>query len=376
METSVPTQTRAKSKTIATDKKVVRIGVVGCGAIAQRRHLAEGVLRDDVKIVAVCDPKPGRAEQIAARFNVPKFYLDHQTMFAAGGIDAAVICTPNALHASHSIDALAAGFHVLVEKPMATTLADARAMIAAAEKAGRFLMVGQNQRLMAAHRKARAILQSGSLGKVLNFQTTFKHGGPDGWSVDGARSWFFQKELAAMGVCGDLGVHKIDLIMFLLGEDITDINGFVGTLNKTYPGTDRLIDVDDTAFFSVKTQSGAIGTINLSWTHYGHLEDNGTTIYCERGVMSVATDPTYSLAVHYRDGTKEFHQTGRIASNTQQTNSGVIDQFVTSILTNTPPDIDGREGLRSLQVILGGLESAATGKSASLKLEPRTATSR
>lgn len=355
------------------EKKIVRLAVVGCGAIAQRRHLPEGAAREDVKIVAVCDPKPGRAEQIATKFGAAKFYLDHKAMFAAGGIDAAVICTPNALHASQSIDALNAGLHTLVEKPMATTLADARAMIAASEKADRFLMVGQNQRLMAAHRKARSILQSGALGRVLSFQTTFKHAGPDGWSVDGAQSWFFKKELAAMGVCGDLGVHKIDLMMHLLDEDITGINGFVDTRSKTYPGTDRLIDVDDTAFFTVRTASGVIGTINLSWTHYGNVEDNGTTLYCEKGVLTLATDPTYSLVVHHRDGTKEFHQTGRIASNTQQTNSGVMDQFIGSISAGKRPVIDGREGLRSLQVILAGLESAASGNPATLALEPRQA---
>src|SRR4051794_41902501 len=110
---------------------------------------------------------------------------------------------------------------------MATTREDAKAMIQAAEKSGKYLMIGLNQRLMPPHVKARKILNSGSLGKVLAFRTAFKHPGPEGWSVDAGKSWFFKKGQAFMGETGDLGVHKADLLRWLLGQEFPDVGGLV-----------------------------------------------------------------------------------------------------------------------------------------------------
>ena len=123
----------------------------------------------------------------------------------------------NTAHAELTIAALRAGKHVLCEKPMATTLADCEAMAAAARESGRFLMIGQNQRLTKAHQKARQLVADGVLGDILTFRTTFGHGGPETWSVDpGKNTWFFDKSKAAMGAMADLGIHKTDLIQYCL----------------------------------------------------------------------------------------------------------------------------------------------------------------
>src|SRR2546426_9542 len=114
----------------------VKYGVIGCGAIAQRRHIPECLANPDSVLIA----------------------------------------------------------------------------IAAAKKNGKYLMIGLNQRLMPPHVRAKEIIQTGRLGKVLSFRTAFKHPGPEGWSVDAAKSWFFRKDQAFMGVTGDLGIHKADLL--------------------------------------------------------------------------------------------------------------------------------------------------------------------
>lgn len=346
-------------RTASDDSTKLRVAVIGCGAIGQHRHIPEAFANPDVELVALCDVNEQRARDVAAKFGGPEVFVDHAAMLKAARADVVIVGTPNALHAPQSIAALDAGAHVLVEKPIATTLDEARAMIAAAERNGRFLMVGQNQRLMAAHVKAKRILDSGELGRPLSFQTTFKHAGPEGWSVDGAASWFFKKPLAAMGVCGDLGVHKVDLIQYLLGQRVVSVGGFIGTASKTTPDG-RPIDVDDTAFLSVRTEAGVIGTITVSWTHYGNYEDNGTTIYCEGGVLSINENPEFPLVVHGRDGTKSFHRTGAVATNANQVKSGVIDSFVDSIRANRKPLIDGTEGLQALGVILAAFEAART----------------
>lgn len=176
----------------------IRVAVIGCGAIAQRRHIPEYADNEHVELVAFSDPNGERAEQCANRYG-GKAFTDHRELLRQIRPDAVSVCTPNATHAPISIEAARAGAHVLVEKPMATSDEEARNMIEAAESAGVFLMVGHNQRLMPPHVKAKELLESGKLGKVLSFRTSFGHPGPEGWSLDGRESWFFRKEEAAMG---------------------------------------------------------------------------------------------------------------------------------------------------------------------------------
>ena len=337
----------------------VKYGIIGCGAIAQRRHIPEIAGNPDSRVAAVCDPNVERVNEVAKKFGAPAF-TNHKQMLANAELDAVVVCSPNLYHAPQTIDAFKAGKHVLVEKPMACTRAEGKAMIAAAKKAGKFLMVGQNQRLMPAHVKAKQILKSGALGKVLTFRTSFKHPGPDGWSLDGAKSWFFKKPIAVMGVTGDLGVHKADLMRWLLGQEFASVSALVTTLDKRTPDG-KMLQIDDNAYMLLKTAGSIVGSVEISWTNYGG-EDNMTLIYCQHGVMYLGTDREYGVIVQYRNGNKEMYKVGAMATNTKQVSSGVTDAFTRAILTGKAPEIDGMEGYRSLDVILTAMESAQEGK--------------
>lgn len=332
----------------------LRVAVIGCGAISKHRHIPEYAANPHVELVAFCDPVQERAEHYAGQYGA-KAYTDYETLLREVKPDAVSVCTPNALHAPVSIAAAKAGAHVLVEKPMAATEEEALAMIKAAKENGVYLMVGHNQRLMPHHMKAKQILSAGALGKVLTFRTSFGHPGPESWSVDGRDSWFFRKEEAIMGAMGDLGVHKSDLIRWLLDDEVADVAGFIGTLDKV--GT----DVDDNAACVLRMKSGIIGTLVASWTYY-QGGDNGTVLWCENGIMKIDTHPDDQIIVELRNGSIERHKVGAIATNEKQTVSGVIDAFVESIVTKTPPSISGEEGMRSLKVILAAFESQATGQ--------------
>ena len=233
-------------------------------------------------------------------------------------------------------------------------------MIDAAKKNNKYLMIGLNQRLMPPHVRAKEILKTGRLGKVLSFRTAFKHPGPEGWSVDAAKSWFFRKDQAFMGVTGDLGIHKADLMRWLLNQEFTEVGGMITTLDKRDP-EGNLIALDDNAILTLKTDGGIIGSMILSWTNYG-LEENYTVLYCQKGVMSLGTDPTYGVIVDYKNGERELHKVGEMSTNAKQVASGVIDSFTRSILAGKPPEIDGMEGYRSLDVILTAQEAAKAGK--------------
>ncbi|GFN30870.1 Gfo/Idh/MocA family protein [Paenibacillus xylaniclasticus] len=334
--------------------QLLRVAVIGCGAIAVRRHIPEYANNPNVKLVAFADPVIERAQELANQYNA-KAYSDYEQLLAEVEVDAVSVCTPNYLHAPATIAAAKAGAHVLVEKPMATSRQEALDMIEAAKANGVMLMVGHNQRLMPPHVKAKEVLQSGRLGKVISFRTSFGHPGPEGWSIDGRNSWFFRKEEAVMGAMGDLGVHKSDLIRWLLDDEVADVAAFVGTLHKEDTA------VDDNATCILRMKSGAIGTLVASWTYY-RGEDNSTILWCENGVLKIGTDPERQVIVELRDGTSESIEAGAISTNEKQLPSFVIDEFVNCIIHNQAPSISGEEGLRSLQVILAAFESQETGR--------------
>ena len=310
-----------------------RIGIIGCGKIAQVRHLPEYAANPDVQIAALTDPS----------------------------IDAVSICSANNSHAEMTIAALKAGKHVLCEKPMATTLEDCEAMARTARQAGKLLMIDQNQRLAPAHQKAREWINAGKIGRPLTFRTRFAHGGPETWSIDaGPQNWFFDKKRAAMGAMADLGVHKTDLIQYLLNDTVEETTAKVMTLDKK-DSNGNLIGVDDNAICIYKMKSGIIGTMTASWTYYGE-EDNSTIIYGTEGMLKIYYDPKYCIELIRKDGGKVFYDIDQIQTNDNQTKSGIIDSFVESVENDTEPAVPGKSVLSAMKAIFGSLKSSELGR--------------
>ena len=341
------------------------IGIIGCGKIAQVRHIPEYADHPQAKLAGFFDLNQDRAQALAEQWG-GKAYSSWEELLADPAIDAVSVCVANNAHAQISIAALKAGKHVLCEKPMATTLEDCEAMVAAARESGKFLMIGQNQRLTKAHQKARELVENGTLGKILTFRTTFGHGGPETWSVDpGKNTWFFDKSKAAMGAMADLGIHKTDLIQYLLGQTVVETTAKVTTLDKR--GADgQLIGVDDNAICIYRMSGGAMGTMTASWTFYG-AEDNSTVLYGTKGILRIYDDPAYSLKLITAEGEKVLYELEAIQTNDNQTKSGVIDCFMDCLVNNTPPAISGQSVLTAMRAVFASLESSETGKSVTVK---------
>lgn len=338
----------------------LRVAIIGCGSIAEFRHAPEYHANPQAEIAAFCDPAPGRAERLAQAYGGLAF-TNYEDVLALDDVDAVSVCTSNATHAEVTVRALRASKHVLCEKPISTTLADARQMIRAAERHGKVLMVGHNQRLAPAHVMARELLAGGTLGRVLTFKTTFGHGGPETWSADkGAGTWFFRRNAASLGALGDLGVHKADLMRFLLGDEIDEVYAAAGAYHKTYENGDP-IDVEDNAICVLKTRRGIAGTLCASWTYYGG-EDNSTILYCEHGILAIYASKEHPLVLTGRDGTVRHYDAGAIQTNDSQTSSGVIDAFVASALHGTRPAVTGEDGYEALSIALACSQSAKEGR--------------
>ncbi|MCC7128790.1 MAG: Gfo/Idh/MocA family oxidoreductase, partial [Anaerolineae bacterium] len=325
-----------------------QIGVIGAGSIARKRHLPELLDNPHVRIAAVCDTVLERAEEMTEIYG-GKAFSDYRDLLALKGLDAVIVCATNTTHAEMTIAALQAGKHVLCEKPMATTLPAARAMIEAAEQSGKFLMIAHNQRLAPACVKAGEILQSGKLGKVLTFQTVFGHPGSEYWAIDAGRTWFYERQVAGLGVMSDLGIHKIDLVHWLLDDDFSEAAAMAGTLNKVN-AAGALIDVEDNALCLLRTKRGVMGTVTVSWTY--QKEDNSTIFYCEKGVLRIYAHPDYQLIVDYSNTEGEYHKVGEIPTNVKQVKSGIVDLFVDCLVNNRKPEISGEEGYKALETVM------------------------
>lgn len=334
---------------------MVNVGVIGCGKIAQTRHLPEYADNPDVNIVALYDFNVDRAKELAEEYHA-KVYESYQELLDDPGIDAVSVCVRNSDHCAISIDAMKAGKHVLCEKPMAVSLEECIKMVEASEKYNRFLMIGQNQRLSKAHVKAKELIQSGMLGKVLTFKTNFGHGGPETWTVDQKDVWFFDKSLSAFGALADLGVHKTDLITYLLDSPVKKVTAVLKTLNKK-DADGNPIAVDDNSICIYEMENGVVGTMTASWTYYG-AEDNSTVIYGTNGMMRIYDDPEYSIVVTLKDGSKVLYDIDRIQTNDNQTKSGIIDAWVESLVKNKEPEISGKSVLSSMKAIFAALESS------------------
>ncbi len=337
------------------------IGIIGCGKIAQVRHIPEYAENSNAKLVGFYDINQKRTEELAEKYGATA-YDSVEALLSNPDIDAVSVCAANFAHAEITIAALNAGKHVLCEKPMATTLADCEAMVEAAKKNGKYLMIGHNQRLAKAHAVARKLIVDGLIGEIVTFRTTFGHGGPETWSVDpGKNTWFFDKTRAAMGAMADLGIHKTDLIQFLTGQRVIRTTARVTTLDKR-DASGNLIGVDDNAICIYEMSGGAFGTMTASWTYYG-AEDNSTILYGTQGIMRIYDDPAVSIKVILNDGSKISYDVEAIQTNDNQTKSGVIDLWMDCLVDGAAPEISGESALAAMRAVFASIESSETGKS-------------
>lgn len=251
-----------------TDK--LRVGIIGSGGIAEGAH-APGykALPDDCELVACCDVRPERAEAFAERFDLAHWYTDYRELLALPELDAVSVCTPPFMHRDATVAALDAGLHVLCEKPMAMNVAEAQDMVAAAERAGKVLTIGHQQRFSPAAQAVKRAVDAGELGDIYYAKTAaLRNRGAPTWGV------FHIKQLNGGGPLIDIGVHALDVTMWLMGSPRP-----VAVFGATYmalahrPGLQNRMgtinieeyDVEDLAAALVRFDNGATLMLETSW---------------------------------------------------------------------------------------------------------------
>lgn len=223
-------------------------------------------------------------------------------------------------------------------------------MVAAAERNGRHLMVGHNMRFDPVHRRAKQLLDSGVIGDVITFRAVLGNAGPEGWSVDEG-TWFFDKNKAALGALSDMGIHKVDLIQYLLGQKVIETTAKVVTLNKR-DSEGNLIGVDDNALCILRMSGGALGTMAASWTIYGN-ECQSTCLYGTKGIMLIYNEASAPITVSDLEGNTTSYNL-----DVPHNGTGVIDEFVDALVHDREPEVSGREALTVMRTIFASINSS------------------
>ncbi len=342
---------------------MVKVGIIGCGRITQRRHAPEFAGNPDVKIVGYYDRTRFRAEQLSKLYG-GQVYDTVEELLANPEIDAVSVCVANCAHAEVSIKAMEAGKHVLCEKPMATTVEECQQMLSTAQRTGRFLMIAQNQRFNTGHLRAKELISQGMIGTPLTFKTTFCHGGPERWLNPGpcesrqtGTIWFFDKKAASMGAMADLGIHKADLIQYLLGQDITEVTAKVMTLDKK-DEQGNLIELEDNAICILKMNNGVIGTLTVSWTDYGE-EDNSTVIFGTKGLMRIYDNSEHTIQISTDRGDKIYYDLDRMMTNVNQRESGVVSEFVRELESGDWANAANESSVNAIRAVIAAFTSSA-----------------
>lgn len=335
--------------------KKLRVAMIGCGQIARFLHVPDYALCPEAEIVALCDKVKRKAQALAAKWAPgAKVYTDHKKMLKEMAPDAVTVALPNCLHEPVTIDALKAGCHVNVEKPMACSRAEAQRMVDTAKRFGKLLNVNQSQRLFPPHVKAKEIIDSGILGKILHVTAMFGHDGPENWSPTG--KWFFSKKQARFGAMADLGVHKADLIRYLTGKEVAEVSAFFDCLEKK--GT----DVEDNFVACLRFTDGTVGTLASSWTVKG-MEANYTILHCANGSLRICAIPDKPLVANLVSPECEIvFDVPEIVTNVDEDIWGLdaSGKFVRAAMGREQPYCPGEEGKKSLDVILAAEKAALT----------------
>jgi len=253
----------------------IRFVIIGCGRIAHRH--AENILKNGI-LIAVCDNIPEKAEAFARQYKSKAYFSIEDLLFKENGkIDIVSICTPNGLHAYHTILAVKAGCHVLCEKPMSISVQDCGDMINATIKANKRLFIVKQNRYNPPVVVVKEAIEQGRLGKIYSVQLNcFWNRNPDYYMS----SWKGTKELDG-GTLFTQFSHFIDLLYWMVG-DISRV--FALTSNFAHQ---NIIEFEDTGVVALEFYCGAIGTINYTVNSYEKNMEGSLTIFAEKGTVKI-----------------------------------------------------------------------------------------
>ena len=349
-----------------------KVGIIGIGGICKSAHIPQYLADERVEVVAVCDIIEERAQFLKdTYFPNATVYTDYKELLKDESIDSVDICTPNYLHSIIAVAAFQAGKHVFCEKPDAIDVSEVLKMNEASKKAGKTLMVMRNNRFIDTSTYAKKYIENGKMGDI--------YCGRAGWirrrGIPGKGGWFTTKEQSGGGPLIDLGVHMIDLAIWLMGNptpvavsgntfmkfadnDSSDsVNSDFGDKNEN--GT---FDVEDLAMGMIRFDNGAVLQIEFSWASNVKEECRFVEL---RGTKS---------GMNWRNGELEFYteEEGEQLNialpgcNTGHGHANNLKHFYDVVVDGAEPIFVPQQGIDMIKILCAIYESAKTGREIAL----------
>lgn len=352
---------------------MVKVGLVGCGGIAQGAHIPGYKNIDNAKVVAVCDILPEKMSQAEKKLGcqVGK-YTDYKEMIAKEKLDMVDICTPNYLHADIAIHALENGLHAFSEKPDTISVERVLDMERAQKESGKHLMVMRNNRYWPSSKELKTMIESGEFGEIYT--------GRCGWirkrGIPGKGGWFTTKEQSGGGPLIDLGVHMIDLAIYLMGNPravavsgctyskFADNKDKSDSISATFGVAveDGVFDVEDLAIGFIKFENGASLQIEFSWASNIKREETFVELRgTEKGVRW--SNGSYELYDGGKNSTLKnvFKRAGQY-TKCRNMHGANLQHFVNVIENGEKPNFTIEQGVNMIKILAAVYESAETGK--------------
>jgi predicted dehydrogenase len=330
----------------------VRVGMVSFAHVHAPAYAAVLGDLDEADFVGLTDADTNRGQEAAERFGV-RYFDDADSLF--GSVDAIVVCSENRNHARDVVPALRAGVHVLCEKPISTTVDDARAILDASEASGSQFRTAFPVRYLPSIVRAREIVREGSLGRILAVNGT-NHGQIPG-------GWFLDPDLAGGGAVMDHTVHLADVLRWMLGAEIRSVYAEVGSF---FGAT----ETDDAAILTLELEGGPFAdgifaTIDPSWSRGDGYPTWGDVTMRIAGTTSVLDVDPFARPLRIFD-----HET-RAPSwsyTGEDMNELMLADFLRGVARGEPSGASGLDGLRALEVVLAAYSSAESQRP--IRIEP------
>ncbi|MDO8588070.1 MAG: Gfo/Idh/MocA family oxidoreductase [Armatimonadota bacterium] len=338
----------------------LKIGFIGTGRICQGHHLPVWAAMPDVEIFAVCDIKPDVAQLVAEKYGVKHVFADYNEMLKMDEIAAVDICTPNDVHSAAGVASLNAGKHVMVEKPIARTAAEAQVMVDAAKKTGRKLQVGQCIRFDAASQALKRFADAGDMGDVYyaRAQAIRRRGVPT-WGV------FTSKEKQGGGPLIDLGVHILDLTLWLMGHPkpisaagvaYNKFGGRADVANAWGPWDPDEFTVEDFAAGFIRFENGASVMVETSFA--ANIEKD----IFNTALMGTEGGCEYSPVRMFREEHQTLLDVTPVGLPTVDRFQRELQAFADAVINDTEPPVTGEQALIVSKIMDAIYESAETGR--------------
>lgn len=338
---------------------VFKLGVVGTGVGGEFVVKAAKMLEEEgvLKVTAICGKRPEKTKSFAQKWGIPNYYTDHLEMFRKAELDAVAISTPHYLHFPIAVDAIDAGLHVLVDKPMAINLVEADEMINRARRAGVKLGVILQSRFDEKLRKIKRLVEEGRLGRLLMGEAVVE------WfrtqEYYDKSPWRGRWATEGGGALINQAIHTIDLLIWIMG-DVESLWALVGTMAHD-------IEVEDLAVAALRFKNGAFGLIQGSTAIYPGLPtrleihgEKGTVIH-EGGLIkmiAIEGEETYSE----KEVVEGLAAWARPEAVPPINHRELIRDFIDAVKEDREPYVSGIEGRKSLEVIRAIYWSGRTGK--------------